>query len=59
MEGRGKRCCASAIACITWIPIRVRQEIEEDNEVRILECRALAHRTAGTRLNITRRLHVG
>ena len=30
-----------------------------DNEVRILECRALVQRTAGTPLGITRRLHVG
>ena len=41
-------------------PISVRQETPaDDNEVRILECRALVQRNAGTRLGITRGLHVG
>ena len=38
----------------------VRQETPaDDNEVRILECRALVQRTASTRLDITRGLYVG
>ena len=40
--------------------ISVRKETTaDDNEVRILECRASVQRTAGTRLSITRGLHVG
>ena len=38
----------------------VRQETPaDDNEVRILECRALVQRTASTQLDITRGLYVG
>ena len=41
-------------------PLSVRQETPADhNQVRILECRALVQRTAGTQLGIRRVVHVG
>ena len=41
-------------------PFSVRQETPaDDNEMRILECRAIMQRSAGTRLDITRGLYVG
>ena len=41
-------------------PFSVRQETPaDDNEMRILECRVIMQRSAGTRLDITRGLYVG
>ena len=36
-----------------------RRHQQDDNEVRILACQALLQHTAGTRLGITRGLHMG
>ena len=36
-----------------------RRHRQDDNEVRILACRALVQHTAGKRLGITRGLHMG
>ena len=56
-KGKGEDNARVRLRAKLGYPISART-LADHNEVRILECRALVQRTVGTRLGISRGLHV-